>query len=56
MANTLRDTQNTSREFRAVVCIERRYNTPPADLALPSSVFPMPEPEIEDILYISGKF
>jgi len=56
MATTLHDTQNTPREFRAVVCVERRRSTPPADLALPISVFPMPEPETEDVPYISGKF
>jgi hypothetical protein len=51
---TLRDSQNTPTEFRAVVCLERKTSTPPADLALPMSVFPMPEPEI-DVQYISGK-
>jgi hypothetical protein len=56
MATTLRDTRNTPREFHAVVCIERRRSTPSADLALPISVFSVPEPETEDVLYISGKF
>ena len=55
MAETLRDTQNTPREFRATLCIERRSSTPPADFALPILFFRKPETDSR-FPYISGKF